>query len=250
MTFAGLYAEAYDAFYELKDYPGEVLQLETDFLRARHNVDKVLDLGCGTGRHAEMLSLRHDVVGVDQSAELLEIARRRAPRARFVHGDLAQLDAGEGGFDAAVAMYAVLGYLAELDSLVSCLLAVHRHLREGGLLAFDVWHAPAVYASPPVGKLAEYRMRDGTRLMRTTRPRLDVARSTCELTYELLHFDDRRLIDRRVERHRMRFFTVTELELLLMRTGFEPMRFAEYPNVEEPPNSECWYVSVLARRGP
>ena len=49
----------------------------------------VVDLGCGSGIWAAALvDAGYDVIGVDQSAALLEIARERAPGAQLVHGSL------------------------------------------------------------------------------------------------------------------------------------------------------------------
>src|SRR4051812_33527579 len=51
-----------------------------------------LDAACGTGRLTELLVARgHDVVGVDQSPEMLAVAERRFPQATFRVGDLHQL---------------------------------------------------------------------------------------------------------------------------------------------------------------
>jgi ubiquinone/menaquinone biosynthesis C-methylase UbiE len=55
-----------------------------------------LDVACGTGfltRH-----LRGDVVGLDQSARMLEIAREQAPAAEFVQGDALDLPFDDGSF--------------------------------------------------------------------------------------------------------------------------------------------------------
>ena len=47
----------------------------------------VVDLGCGSGLWAEELcQAGYDVLGVDISPAMIEIARRRAPRARFEVG--------------------------------------------------------------------------------------------------------------------------------------------------------------------
>ncbi len=47
----------------------------------------VVDLGCGSGLWAEELTAAgYDVLGVDISPAMIEIARRRAPRARFEVG--------------------------------------------------------------------------------------------------------------------------------------------------------------------
>ncbi len=56
-----------------------------------------LDVACGTGfltRH-----LRGRVVGLDQSARMLEEARRQAPGAELVQGDALELPFPDGSFD-------------------------------------------------------------------------------------------------------------------------------------------------------
>ncbi|WP_420175929.1 class I SAM-dependent methyltransferase [Luteococcus sp. OSA5] len=54
---------------------------------------RILDAGCGPGRHASWLAERgHDVVGVDLDPTLIEIARREAPGPRYFAQDLALLD--------------------------------------------------------------------------------------------------------------------------------------------------------------
>lgn len=58
---------------------------------------RVLEVACGTGlftRH-----LHGDVVGLDQSEKMLEIARRRCPGARFIRGDALGLPFANGSFD-------------------------------------------------------------------------------------------------------------------------------------------------------
>ena len=58
---------------------------------------KTLDVACGTGfltRH-----LHGEVVGLDQSAQMLDEARKKAPDARFVQGDALSLPFENGSFD-------------------------------------------------------------------------------------------------------------------------------------------------------
>lgn len=64
---------------------------------------RTLDVACGTGfltRH-----LRGDVVGLDQSASMLEQAREQAPHAEFVKGDALDLPFGDDAFDRLFASY-------------------------------------------------------------------------------------------------------------------------------------------------
>jgi len=64
---------------------------------------RTLDVACGTGfltRH-----LRGDVVGLDASAQMLDVARRQTPHVRFVQGDAASLPFQDGEFDRVFASY-------------------------------------------------------------------------------------------------------------------------------------------------
>ncbi len=80
-----------------RDWPGfeeELDQVRT--LLERFPPTTVLDAGCGTGfltRH-----LRGEVVGVDQSEGVLEIARQSVPGAAFVRGDALHLAFPDGSF--------------------------------------------------------------------------------------------------------------------------------------------------------
>jgi demethylmenaquinone methyltransferase/2-methoxy-6-polyprenyl-1,4-benzoquinol methylase len=58
---------------------------------------RMLDVACGTGfmtRH-----LRGEITGLDQSANMLDVARAQAPNAEFVQGDALALPFADGSFD-------------------------------------------------------------------------------------------------------------------------------------------------------
>jgi ubiquinone/menaquinone biosynthesis C-methylase UbiE len=64
---------------------------------------RTLDVACGTGfmtRH-----LRGVVVGLDQSASMLDVARAQAPNAEYVQGDALDLPFDDGSFDRIFASY-------------------------------------------------------------------------------------------------------------------------------------------------
>jgi ubiquinone/menaquinone biosynthesis C-methylase UbiE len=58
---------------------------------------RVLDVGCGTGYLTQHLG--GVVVGLDQSAAMLDIARERVPWADFVRGDALNMQFADGSFD-------------------------------------------------------------------------------------------------------------------------------------------------------
>ena len=58
---------------------------------------RVLDVACGTGFLTQ--HLRGELVALDQSARMVEIATARIPHARVLQGDVAPLPFGDGEFD-------------------------------------------------------------------------------------------------------------------------------------------------------
>jgi ubiquinone/menaquinone biosynthesis C-methylase UbiE len=96
-------APEYDDWYlgigkwEDRDRPGWEAELD-GLRRALEGMPpaRTLDVACGTGfltRH-----LPGEVVGLDQSAAMLEEARRQAPNATYVHADALELPFREGEF--------------------------------------------------------------------------------------------------------------------------------------------------------
>ena len=94
---------------------------------------RVLDAGCGTGRVGRELARRgYDVVGVDNDASMLAVARQEAPELRWVEADLVDLDLGEQ-FDVVVLAGNVVVFLApttEQPVLARCA----AHAATGGLV--------------------------------------------------------------------------------------------------------------------
>ena len=64
---------------------------------------RTLDVACGTGFLTK--HLRGDVVGLDASERMVELARVQAPNATFVHGDALALPFDDGEFDRVFTSY-------------------------------------------------------------------------------------------------------------------------------------------------
>lgn len=93
----------------------------------------VLDLGCGAGIPATLwLAERYDVTGVDVSEGQVARAALSVPEARFLHGDMLEIEFDPASFDAVVSLYALphLGRAAQLPMLRK----IAGCLRPGGLL--------------------------------------------------------------------------------------------------------------------
>lgn len=110
-------------------------------LRDVGQVDRALDLCCGTGAASVRLMERaRSVVGVDASRGMLEVAQGAAPSARFVQADALALPPDLRDFDLVVS-YGAFGHFlpSEHGALVA---EVHRVLRPGGRFVFVTSYPP------------------------------------------------------------------------------------------------------------
>lgn len=102
---------------------------------------KVIDLGCGPGRHlAAMEEAGAKPVGLDRSAALLREAGRRVretnSNAGLARGDWRALPFAADSFDGAASLFTSFGYFSEEDdrrALAECA----RVLRDGGFFLLD-----------------------------------------------------------------------------------------------------------------
>jgi SAM-dependent methyltransferase len=101
---------------------------------------RVLDIPCGTGRHAVRLARRGaSVLGVDITPAYLREARRasnKLPNIRFVRGDMRRIPL-RGEFDAAINLWTSFGYFEKPSDDVKTLRGIARALKPGGLFLID-----------------------------------------------------------------------------------------------------------------
>jgi ubiquinone/menaquinone biosynthesis C-methylase UbiE len=100
---------------------------------------RILDVPCGQGRHARLLAeAGFDVVGLDYSRHLLDIARNADRHVQYVHGDMRRLPTRwTGRFDAVVNLFTSFGFFLDPADDVRVVEQFARVLRPGGVL---VWH--------------------------------------------------------------------------------------------------------------
>ena len=74
----GEFARYYDRIYAYKDHAAEVRFIVAAMRRYRVEGKDILDVACGTGRHAKLLVNRgYHVLGLDKHQEVLRIARKK-----------------------------------------------------------------------------------------------------------------------------------------------------------------------------
>lgn len=95
---------------------------------------RVLDAGCGGGEPVlrQVASHSGGAIGLDFSAEQLELARSNAPEARLLRGDMTRIPVTDGSMDAVLAQHSLIHIPAEEHRTVIEEFA--RILRSGGHL--------------------------------------------------------------------------------------------------------------------
>jgi SAM-dependent methyltransferase len=136
MSYDG-FARVYDKHWG--DWPQRALpDLDRMGLGLLSPGDRVLDLCCGTGRLAALLAERViDVVGIDASSDMIEVARENAPSGEFLVADAATFTVA-GPFAAATSTFDALNHIIDRDELAAVFARVNEVLVPGGLFLFDL----------------------------------------------------------------------------------------------------------------
>lgn len=216
------YSRYYDLLYRDKDYAGEAAYLTAHLRRHAPEAASILELGCGTGAHAEHLARTgFSVHGVDQSESMLARAAARksalpagtAARLSFGHGDVRTVRTG-ATYDAVLSLFHVMSYQTTNADLQAAFATAAAHLRPGGLFLFDFWYGPAVLAQRPEPR--EKRLADERiDVTRTAEPVLHDNEGVVDVNYTVVIADKKTGSTERIrETHRMRYLFLPELALL------------------------------------
>ncbi len=198
-----------------EDTPAQCVFVESALALSPNS--RVLDLGCGHGRHCIELARRgHRPVGVDLVPGFIERAQAEAAReglsAEFVCGDMRAF-ASPPEFDAAICLFDAFGFHVDGDHaliLDRCLAA----LRPGGRLLLDVRTREHFVHSAPVSLV---EMGNGDLMIDRFRFDVESSRMIVRRTY----LRDGR---QRETVFSVRVYAYTELRDLLLARGFQVLR--------------------------
>lgn len=176
--------------------------------------ERVLDLGCGWGRHATLLAdAGHDIVGLDLSPALLRLARDEDPlrsRLRLVAGDMRSIPLASASFDVVLNLATSLGLFLDDGGAEAALREAARVLRPGGRLLLEGMHRDDVVAG--FAPRVQWTLDDGTKVR--ARRRFDALRG---VSHERLRW--RGPLGAGEKRHALRVRSATELARLVEAAG-------------------------------
>ena len=178
---------------------------------------RVLDVGCGPGRHAAALeSAGLRPIGVDLSSALLRRARE-VTSAPLVRADMRHLPIRPRSMDACLSLFTSFGYFESDAEHAQTLAGMASTLRPGGWLVMDFLNAAQVRSrvAPEAGPLEAGER--GSRLRKYLSP---------DQRYVIKEIH---LADGREFKERVRLYRATELEVMLAAAGVTvEQRFGDY----------------------
>ncbi len=129
-------AYLYDAMYQtFIDYDKE-FDLYANIL-TQYGAKSVLEIGCGSGHLAKRFTQQqYDYQGVDISSEMLAIARRRCPGARFEQADMRTITTTRP-FDAVLITARSISYIIHNQNVLNTFRHIRQILPDDGKLIFD-----------------------------------------------------------------------------------------------------------------
>ncbi|MFA6918668.1 MAG: class I SAM-dependent methyltransferase [Patescibacteria group bacterium] len=127
--------------------------------------DRVLDLGCGNGRLAELfLDKNVSYLGVDSSEELIKIAREKfanKKNIKFEVGDIIKLDVTASQSFNLVFMLAVLHHIPTKELRLKILADIYKLLKPGGTLVMSNWNIFGIKKYRPMIVDYKYKLSQG-----------------------------------------------------------------------------------------
>ena len=134
------FAQVYDLFMDNVPYE-QWCEFLCRLLKKQNIADgPVLDLGCGTGKMTRLMSERgYDMTGVDNSAEMLQIAAMQQTDVPILYllQDMQELEL-DGCVRAVYSVCDCINYVIDEEELLSAFEKVYEYLEENGVFIFDV----------------------------------------------------------------------------------------------------------------
>jgi SAM-dependent methyltransferase len=243
--FGDLYSKYYDLLYYEKDYENEAKYVDKLIKSCMPNAKTILDMGCGTGKHASFFcDMGYVVLGVDLSESMLKIAQKRCigreDKLSFIQSNIAEIDLKKK-YDVVVSLFHVMSYQNSNVDLVKALQSAMKHLNSGGIFIFDFWYGPAVLTDLPATRVKRLE-NDLIKITRIAEPHLNVEEGIVDVNFDI--FIENKAtseVIQKKELHKMRYLFDTELEFICEKVGFEILNKYDWM-VTSRPTSNSWNV--------
>ena len=245
-TNFNLYSDYYDLLYLDKNYREEVDYVFSNI--PKKNEIKILELGCGSGGHAEFFCENGNIVyGIDLSTSMIEKALdKKIDNFYPFQGNIVNFELVEK-FDLATSMFHVISYLNSNIDLLNCFNNVNNNLVKDGLFIFDYWYGPAVLSQKPETRIKNFE-NDDLKVERVANSELLTERNMVNVNFDIKVMSKKMREEQEFnELHSMRYFTIPEIEFFAAQTGFELLKTEELITKNDP-SVNTWAVCSILKK--
>ena len=132
------FAAGYEKFSADNDYAAFADYYEEIFSKYNIKPSLVLDLGCGSGSLTDIMAKKgYDMIGVDISPEMLDMAREKNPEILYLNQDMREFEL-YGTVDAIYSSFDCINYITNKNDVKKIFKLVNNYLNYGGLFIFDI----------------------------------------------------------------------------------------------------------------
>ncbi|NCY21074.1 class I SAM-dependent methyltransferase [bacterium] len=236
----------YDGLFAGKPYDEEISKA-LKLLGGRPK--RILEAGCGTGRHTEILLQRGlQVTAVDPDPAMLRRAkeRNRSYLGRSFRPLLGSVEAfPRGRVDGAISLFHVVNYIQTEQQLLRFFSGLSRRLKKNKHLVFDAWNGLAAISDPPRRNSPVRRVRvDGHCYECRMRTDTDLWRMMSKITVRISSRG--RLLG--TYRYNHRIWLPEEIRGLLEVSGFRCDRISTWAHPARPATARDWKIVFVARK--
>jgi SAM-dependent methyltransferase len=242
------YSKYYDLLYKDKNYEAECNYINSLIQTFNPNSNTLLELGCGSGSHAQFLSKQNiNITGIERSSDMVNIALQKNIQGFTpIVGDISNFSLDQK-FDTAISLFHVISYLTNNNDLIKCFINTHKHLSQNGIFIFDVWYSPAVYMQKPETRIKRME-NDSIKVTRIAESTMHTDTNIVDVNFEV-HIQNKQngITEIINEKHPMRHFSIPEIELIALQTGFSIIRQEEFLTGNKP-SEYTWGVCFVLQK--
>jgi len=246
------YSKVYDLLLKgERNYDADCDFIESDltrFLRSDLKPLRILDIGCGTGEHAIMLSRRgYQVTGIDVSKEMIEQAVQKAKvarvRAEFFVQDMRRLKLNQV-FDCALSIFGSFTRLMDEGDYKRFYEGLHHHLRSRGLFIFDFINTDGVI---PNYRDWKFKKKGNLTVIRLDSSDFQRQENLLNERHECFIIKNGKIEDHFIEIHKLKTHRMREIKGILEAYGFNLVKtVSEVVGYSKP--KESFAIRVVARK--
>lgn len=249
------FAAVYDLFMDnipYDDWTEYILMLLN-----KHQIGQglILELGCGTGKMTRRLAkCGFDMIGIDNSEEMLAIAREKSLETEgsilYLCQDMREFEL-YGTVAAVISVCDSMNYILSEEDLLRVFRLVNNYLDPAGLFVFDLDTEYAYQEILGDTTIAEHR-EEGSFIWENSyyeEEKINEINLTLFLPVEekaLNHFDHSTLCRRYEETHHRKAYTIERVKSLIEQAGMEWVAVYDAYTVN-PPIEESERVYIIAR---